>query len=82
MLLAGLVLLVVAASKSFGESNVMRGGGLICRTVQPQNESCDAACAKADMVCTGLTLIQLPEQGCGDETSSQAKCRCCAINGR
>jgi len=73
---------VFAADKSpDGNTAVVRDGGLMCRTVEvQQNGSCDAACGKVGMICTGLTVMQSPEQGCGDRTVSPgAKCRCCAV---
>jgi hypothetical protein len=72
-----------AAADKSPDSNtvVVRDGGLMCRTVEVQQTgSCDAACGKVGMICTGLTVMQSPEQGCGDRTvSPSAKCRCCAV---
>lgn len=91
MLLACFLLLFAAVSafaadNPSGKNDVGRGGGLVCRSVEGRHgQSCDALCAKAEMVCTSVADHgRDPPLTCGrsidDTILPFPVCQCCALD--
>lgn len=72
-----------AVDKLSGDNTISRGG-LVCRTIAGQHgQNCDALCAKAETVCTGVAAMENPPLRCSDVISDTIApfpmCRCCAV---
>ena len=79
-----LALSAFAANAPSGGGDAVRGGGLMCRSIDGQHGvSCDELCAKVEMVCTSVAASKNPPLACSDLIDATIApfpvCRCCGV---